>query len=233
MIPLRKAVKDGEGNIYVNMELLPEVSGVGKKTIDRIEEQIIKRKKKTIEEVGFSNKKYDVIYADPPWEDKDSGSGSRVVSSKYPTMNVLELLDLPIDDISKDNCLLFCWVTFPRLLEGIQIIKGWGFDYKGLAFNWVKKNIKTDSWFWGMGHYTRQNPEVCLIGRKGKFDSKSSSVHSVIDLPIERHSKKPDIIRTKIEEITGKDTKKIELFAREFVDGWDCWGNEVDTIDYN
>lgn len=224
---MRKAVKDKENNIYVNLDLLSEVNGIGKKTIERVRESMIDSKEKSKRDIGFPDKKYDVIYADPPWEDKESGSGNRVVSSKYPVMSVLELLELPVDGISKDNCLLFCWVTFPRLIEGIQVIKGWGFEYRGLAFNWVKRNKKSDSWFWGMGRYTRQNPEVCLIGRKGKFDPVNRDVHSVIDLPVERHSKKPDEVRNRIERICGEDTDKIELFARQKVDGWDCWGNEV------
>jgi len=62
--------------------------------------------------------------------------------------------------------LLFLWVTFPLLQEGIDTLKKWGFTYKTVAFNWVKKNKKADSFFWGMGNWTRSNSEICLLGVK-------------------------------------------------------------------
>jgi site-specific DNA-methyltransferase (adenine-specific) len=91
------------------------------------------------------NKKYKIIYADPPWAYNESGSGNRVVKSKYPTMQIEDIIRLPINEIADDDCVLFIWVTFPRLPEGLKVIEEWGFKYKGLAFNWVKKNKKSDS----------------------------------------------------------------------------------------
>ena len=110
-------------------------------------------------------------------------------------------------------------------------MKEWGFEYKNIAFTWIKKNKKADSNFWGMGSWTRSNPEFLLLGTKGNPKKNSSSVHSVIESKIEEHSKKPDIIRDKITELCGEDKTKIELFSRKKVDGWDCWGNETDKFD--
>jgi N6-adenosine-specific RNA methylase IME4 len=179
------------------------------------------------EQVKFPDKKYNIIYADPPWNYNDKASaGKRGASFKYNTMTLGEIKDLPVNNISEDNCILFLWVTFPQLPNAFEVMKEWGFEYKTVAFNWVKKNKKSDSWFWGMGNWTRSNPEVCLLATRGKPKRISASIHSVIDTPIEGHSKKPDEARKRIVELCG-DLPRIELFARDKVDGWDCWGDEV------
>jgi len=176
-----------------------------------------------------TDKKYQIIYADPPWEYKESGSGNRVVKSHYPTMSIEDIKNLPIQNICQDISILFIWVTFPRLEQGLETIKAWGFQYYGLAFDWTKlsKNGKPS---WGMGYYTRQNNEICLIGvKKDKKKRIKPLVRNVLaTLMSERqeHSKKPDDVRNKIVEICG-NIPRIELFARQEVNGWDCWGNEV------
>ena len=176
-----------------------------------------------------TDKKYNIIYADPPWEYKESGSGNRVVKAHYNTMNIKDICGLPVKKICDETCILFMWVTFPRLKQGLEVIEKWGFEYYGLGFDWVKlsKNGKPS---WGMGYYTRQNTEICLIGVKKdktkRIKPKVRNILSVIHSEREEHSKKPDCIRNKIVEICG-DIPRIELFARQYADGWDCWGNEV------
>ena len=181
--------------------------------------------------------KYSVIYADPPWTYNDKcHAGKRGVEYKYPTMSIEDIKNLQISNIADDNCILFLWVTFPLLQEGLDTIKAWGFTYKTVAFNWIKRNKKSDSLFWGMGNWTRSNSEICLLAIKGKPKRISAKVHSVIetfeteqiDARISRHSKKPDEIRNRIVELMG-DIPRIELFAREKVNGWNAWGNEVDS----
>lgn len=145
-------------------------------------------------------------------------------------MKYKDICNLPINKLANEECFLFLWVTFPLLKEGIELIEKWGFEYKTIGFNWIKKNKKSDSLFWGGGHYTRSNSEICLIGiKKGtkitKF-KKSSSVHSVIISKVQEHSKKPKEAYEKINELFG-DVPKIELFARNHYKGWDCWGNEI------
>lgn len=180
--------------------------------------------------IQFPNKKYNVIYADPPWEYKESGSGNRVVSSKYPTMNIEDIKNLPIHTICEDTCILFIWVTFPRLKQGLEVIESWGFEYYGLGFDWVKTNVKSGTPFWGMGYYTRQNTEICLIGvrknKKHRIKPQARNILSVVHSIKREHSRKPDEIRDCIVKICG-DIPRIELFARQKHDGWDCWGNEV------
>ena len=174
-------------------------------------------------------KKYQIIYADPPW--KYSFSGTRAEKDDdYSTMKVDEICSLGIDlrPHLDNDCVLFIWMIWNRLEDCLKVIKSWGFEYKSCAFTWVKKNKASDTWFWGMGGWTRANSEVCLIATRGKPSRLSASVHSVIDTPIEAHSKKPDEIRDRIVQLLG-DLPRIELFARQKVEGWDCWGNEVES----
>lgn len=174
--------------------------------------------------------KYQIIYADPPWSFKvwSKKGMNRSAAKHYPTMAKKDIQNLPVKEISDKNCILFLWVTAPCLIEGLELIKFWGFEYKTVGFTWVKKNKRADSWFWGLGYWTRANAEFCLIATKGKPKRASASVHSVIDSPIKKHSQKPDIVRDKIVELVG-DLPRIELFAREKIEGWDCWGNEVES----
>ena len=174
-------------------------------------------------------KKYQIIYADPPWEYRDkAAAGKRGSSFKYPTQSTNWIATLPIHKITDVNCALFLWCTMPNLPEAFKVMEGWGFTYKTSAFTWVKRNKKTPSWFWGMGNWTRANAELCLLGIKGKPKRISAGVHSIIESPIERHSQKPAIVRDKIVELLG-DLPRIELFSREAPEGWDTWGNECEN----
>lgn len=173
-------------------------------------------------------KKYSIIYADPPWKFKSySDKGlDKSADKHYNCMSIEDIHDLPVENIAATDCILFLWVTFPLLDKGIETIEKWGFTYKTIGFNWVKKNKKSDSLFWGLGFWTRSNSEICLLATKGKPQRFSKSVHSVVISKIEKHSKKPAVVRDKIVELCG-DLPRIELFAREKTEGWDAWGNEV------
>lgn len=178
--------------------------------------------------IPFPDKKYSIIYADPPWTYKTySGKGKkRSAERHYSCMTKEEIQSLPVQNIAADDCVLFLWVTFPTLEEGLELIQKWGFTYKTCAFNWVKRNRKSDGWFWGLGYWTRSNSEICLLATKGHPKRISKSVHQVCDARIMEHSRKPSEVRDRIVELLG-DVPRIELFARERVDGWDAWGDEV------
>lgn len=173
-----------------------------------------------------TDKKYKVIYADPPWSYNVWSGKGKTAANHYDCMKKEDISNLPVGNLADKDCILFLWVTFPCLREGLEVMKEWGFEYKTCGFVWVKKNKKSDSWFWGLGYWTRANAEICLIGTKGKPDRKSRSVHQVVDSRIREHSRKPDEVRDRIVQLCG-DVPRIELFARQSVDGWDCWGNEV------
>jgi N6-adenosine-specific RNA methylase IME4 len=172
--------------------------------------------------------RYNIVYADPPWSYKDKAlSGNRGACCKYDVMDTSDISKLPIGDIAAKDSVLFMWVTMPKLNECFGLIESWGFQYKTCAFTWVKRNRKSPGYFWGMGRWTRANAELCLLATKGKPKVMSHSVHSIIDTPIEGHSKKPDVVRDKIVELCG-DLPRIELFARQSTPGWTVFGNEVE-----
>lgn len=143
-------------------------------------------------------------------------------------MSQEDICRLPIKSISAKDSILFLWATFPQLPAALQVISAWGFKYKTVAFLWLKKNRKADSWFFGLGFWTRGNAEVCLLATRGHPKRKSANIHQFIISPIEAHSKKPDIVRDRIVELAG-DVPRIELFARQMTPGWDVWGNEVSS----
>jgi len=184
-------------------------------------------------------KKYDIIYADPPWQFKTyskKGKEKKSAENHYDCMSLQDIYNLPVQTIASDNCVLFTWVTSPMLREGLKCIEEWGFEYKTIGFNWFKKNKIADSWFWGLGYWTRQNTEFCLLATKGNPSRISKGVHQIVDFEqfdtepiatkIREHSRKPDEVRNRIVELCG-DILRVELFARENPDGWDVFGNEV------
>lgn len=179
-----------------------------------------------VTDILTTDKRYGVIYADPPWKYRVWSGKGKTATNHYDCMAKQDIQDIPIQRICKDDCILFLWVTMPLLEEGLELIKAWGFAYKTCGFTWVKRNKKTDGWFWGLGYWTRANAELCLIATRGKPKRASRSVHQVCDARIMEHSRKPPEIRERIVRLCG-DVPRIELFARQEADGWDCWGNEV------
>lgn len=179
-----------------------------------------------------TDKKYNIIYADPPWSYKNSpskkGTTRCFAKNHYDLMPTNDIGELPIKEITEKDSVCIMWATFPMLPDALKVMDKWGFKYRTVAFVWVKKNKKNiNTNFWGCGYYTRSNAEVCLLGVKGKIlERKSRSIHQIIEKPVEEHSKKPDIVRDKIVELFG-DIPRIELFARQYADGWDCWGLEA------
>ena len=171
-------------------------------------------------------KKYGIIYADPPWryEQRSIQGGAE---KHYPTMSLEEICALPVAQLADKDCALFLWTTFPKLKESFRVMDAWGFTYRTLAFLWLKQNRKADTWFYGMGFWTRSNAEVCLLAVKGHPKRQSAGIHQFVISRIEQHSKKPDEVRDKIVKLMG-DLPRVELFARQKAPGWDAWGNEVD-----
>ena len=172
-----------------------------------------------------TDKKYQIIYADPPWKYRNMGNIEATAEAHYSTMEQADIESLPVVDLADKNCILFLWATFPKIQEALNCMKAWGFEYKTVGFTWVKTN-KRGGYCFGVGWYTKSNAEVCLIGVKGRAPKVSNGVSSIVEAVREEHSKKPDIVREKIVEFSG-DLPRIELFARQYADGWDCWGNEV------
>lgn len=167
------------------------------------------------------DKKYSIIYADPPWSYQNRGT--RAAASKhYDTMTIEDIKRMGVGaaggGIANEDCVLFMWATFPMLREALDVIEAWGFSYKTVAFNWVKQNRNGNGIFMGLGNWTRSNSEICLLATKGKPKRISGSVRSVVLSPLQQHSRKPAEIRDRIVELMG-DLPRIELFAREAAPG--------------
>lgn len=183
-----------------------------------------------------TDKKYDIIYADPPWSyyndmsvDVNCTTVKGMRRPPYPVLSSKDIMDIPVKDIASDNCILFIWSTDYHLQKCMKVIEAWGFTYKTIGFVWAKKNKKGNQCSM-MGAYTKKSGcEICLIATKGKDAHKlvkNHKVNSFIEYPRQEHSKKPDIIRDSIAELVGNKLSFIELFARETYDNWDCWGND-------
>lgn len=194
------------------------------------------------------NKKYNIIYADPPWQYKNVRKnivnirGNSISKNTkqgrvpYDTLSLESIKDISVKSISSDDSVLFLWTTTPYLQKAMDVINAWGFNYKTIAFCWLKtykaKKPKSLEYYmssvYGMNYYTKLNFELCLMAVKGKMTPISHKVSGQIIAPRREHSRKPDEARERILHLFG-DLPRIELFAREKVDGWDSWGNEVES----
>lgn len=181
--------------------------------------QVEKQKKVKIdrEQTNKIDKKYTVIYCDPPWKYDHSKTKSRDIENQYPTMDIKELKELNIPNAP--DSVLFLWATAPKLNQAIDLMTSWGYEYKTCAV-WDKEII-------GMGYWLRGQHELLLIGTAGSpgVPNTENRVSSVYREKRGKHSKKPDYYYKLIESMFP-DASKIELFARNKVDGFDCWGNE-------
>lgn len=174
--------------------------------------------------------KYGVIYCDPPWDYKGqkqhNGKGGKDTGGAikhYPTMTLKQLKKLPIQEICEDDCIMFMWATSPHLDQAIELMKAWGFKWATVGFVWDKVRVNP-------GFYTMSQCELCLIGKRGKIPRPrgARNIRQYVQSKRTRHSAKPDEVRSRIEQMFPLQNK-IELFARTINDGWDVWGNEVNS----
>lgn len=185
------------------------------------------------------DKKYNIIYADCPWEYDDgrTSKSAGMARSAYETMPLQDICNLPVSAISARDCMLFLWGTWPKLPEALKVMEAWGFTYRTCAFVWIKLNpgfttdqnysIPRHEFYSGLGHWTNSGSEFVLMGRKGDtLPRERRDIKQVIAYPRLRHSEKPSIFRDKIVDLLG-DLPRIELFARSLHLGWDAWGNEL------
>ena len=181
-----------------------------------------------------TDKKYQIIYADPPWKygSKKYQDGNRdfdkLEKNHYQTMTISELKKLPIENILDKDAICFIWVTDSHLKEGIEVIESWGFKYKTIAFNWIKY-YESGQECVNFAPWTLKSWEICLLGTKGTMGKykKANNIRGLLKEIRTEHSKKPDKARKRIEQLFG-DIPRIELFARQKTQGWDYWGNEVE-----
>lgn len=185
-------------------------------------------------------KKYNVIYADPPWPQKagPKHNGYTVIDGKqvwntsgstqdlpYPTMTIEEIKALKIP--SADDSHLYLWATNASLPMAFEVIKFWGYKYS-TTLVWIKNQMGG-----GLGGNFRNNAEFLLFARKGKLKGLKTVKQTCFNVKREyengypKSSKKPEFFRQLIESVSPGN--KLELFARKETIGWDVWGNEVDN----
>jgi N6-adenosine-specific RNA methylase IME4 len=187
---------------------------------------------------AFPDEKFDIVYADPPWDyggklqfDKSSKSSDEIdlekeifissASFKYPTLKIKELMNMPLESITNDDCLLFMWTSNPHLAQAIELGQAWGFEYKTVAFVW-------DKMVHNPGQYTLSYCELCLVFKKGRIPKPrgARNMKQLIQAPRGKHSEKPKEVMESIEKMFPTQ-KRIELFARNRVDGWYAWGLDM------
>jgi len=175
-------------------------------------------------------KRYDIVYCDPPWDYKGqkqhNGKGGKDTGgaiSHYSTMTSGALKRMNVLGLCNENCLLFMWATSPHLDQAIDVMKAWGFQWATVGFVWEKDKVNP-------GFYTMSQTELCLVGKRkgGKIPQPrgARNIRQLVCHPRMKHSKKPDEVRLRIEQMFPSQSK-IELFARSPSIGWDAWGNEV------
>ncbi len=173
---------------------------------------------------------YGAILADPPWRFQTWSPLGMDRSPDYETMTVKEIWSMPVGRLAKRHAVLFLWVTWPMLEQGIKCIRKWGFVYKTCAFAWVKADVRQMEMFddanadMGTGYWTRANSEVCLLGTKGRPRRIDAGVRQGIIEPRREHSRKPTVVQQRIEKLVSGPY--LELFARAPRYGWTTWGAE-------
>lgn len=173
-----------------------------------------------------TDKKYKTIYADPPWMERGAGKCKRGADRHYPLMKTKDIIELPVKQLydPEVGCHLYLWTTNNFLPDALEVMEAWGFKYI-TTITWMKNVI-------GLGQYYRGLTEHCLFGRTNKMlpykvDEQGKRIQGVTGFYAEKsiHSRKPIEMRQMIEKVSYDP--RIELFARQSVEGWDCWGNEV------
>jgi len=177
----------------------------------------------------IGKRKFSTILADPPWQfqnrtGKMAPEHKRL--SRYPTMKLQEIKDLPVEAIAEDRAHLYLWVPNALLAEGMQVMVNWGFKYKtNLIWYKIRKDGGPDRR--GVGFYFRNVTEMILFGVRGKNIrtlQPGRSQENIISSHKREHSRKPDEQYNLIESCSWGPY--LELFGRGTRKGWITWGNQ-------
>ena len=183
-------------------------------------------------DIATNIKKYQTLLVDPPWQYGSWGkpsnrrfnkSADKVFPMPYSTLNILQIMDLPISKLADTNCELYLWTTQRYLPNAFDVIREWGFVYCQTLI-WCKQPRGT-----GQGGIYCPTNEFLLLARKGKMPKvkRIDSTWFLTKRPNNSHSTKPEFFQDMIEQVTNPP--RLELFARRKRLGWDCWGNEVES----
>lgn len=177
---------------------------------------------------GLERGGYSLIMIDPPWNFSTYSSKGLKKSAQahYSCMDGNGIKDLPVSDLAAEDCLLWCWATWPMLPNALETIEAWGFTYKTGGV-WAKRTIN-GKLRWGTGFRLRSVCEPMLIATRGHPKS-ARNVTNLVDGLAREHSRKPDEAY-KAAECLMPDARRADIFARQKRDGWDGWGFELDKF---
>ncbi|WP_081859121.1 MT-A70 family methyltransferase [Desulfohalovibrio reitneri] len=177
------------------------------------------------------NRYFHTVLADPPWQftnrtGKMAPEHKRL--SRYPTLGLKDIKDLPVQSIVSEPAHLYLWVPNALLPEGIEVLRAWGFEYKtNIIWYKIRKDGGPDGR--GVGFYYRNVTEMILFGVRGKNARTLDPARSQVNLIASRkreHSRKPDEQYELIESCSRGPF--LELFARGPRSGWACWGDQAE-----
>jgi N6-adenosine-specific RNA methylase IME4 len=176
---------------------------------------------------GLPRHHFQTILADPPWSwnSWSKTNQDRATFNQYDVMTLEGIKSLPIADLAAYDCALFLWSINSMLPQALSVMDAWGFSFKTVAFTWAKRTPTDTTWHIGLGFWTRQNSEHCLLGTRGKPKRVHRDVRELVIAPRRQHSRKPDEVAAGIERLVIGPY--LELFARERRAGWAAWGNEI------
>lgn len=173
--------------------------------------------------------KFRTVLADPPWQfqnrtGKMAPEHKRL--SRYSTMTLREICDLPVEAVVADTAHLYLWVPNALLPEGLKVMENWGFSYKSnIIWYKIRKDGGPDRR--GVGFYFRNVTEVLLFGVRGK-NARTMQLgrtqENIISTQKREHSRKPDEQYPLIEGCSPGP--RLEMFARGPRVGWTVWGNQ-------
>ena len=175
----------------------------------------------------INTKKYNIVYSDPPWDvmrgpDYNSNGPSKPLP--YPTMSLqdIENIGIGLRPYLSNDCHLYLWTINKYIRASYDVANAWGFNVSCLL-TWCKPKHGI-----GIGGTFVQTTEHLLFSRRGTLTSAKRMDTTWFEHKRLSHSQKPRMFRDMIVEVSG-DLPRIELFARQKVEGWDCWGNEVES----
>lgn len=178
--------------------------------------------------IALPEGKFGAILADPPWPfDTYSALGKdRSPDKHYPTMRIGEIAGLDVGSLAADNCVLFLWAPGVWIANGVaQWIMEWCWGFKPKTFGpiWTKEK-PSGAEHVGLGYWMRDNPELALLGTRGRPKRLDAGVRKWIHAPVREHSRKPDETHERIERLVAGPY--LELFGRQQRPGWTVWGSE-------
>jgi len=182
------------------------------------------------EMLALGTNRFRTVLADPPWRfqnrtGKMAPEHKRL--SRYGTMPLEEIMELPVAQIVQDKAHLYLWVPNALITEGLEVMRRWGFTYKtNLVWYKIRKDGGPDGR--GVGFYFRNVTELILFGTRGTNNRTLDPGRTQTNVIVSRkreHSRKPDEQYELVERCSPGPY--LEMFARHHRPGWTQWGNEA------